>query len=497
MARPRIQKIFSDLGGNRLRSALVLASIAVGLFAIGVVGTIYVAAPQDMQKGYEATNPANIYVQTSLFDRGLVEHIQGVDGVRQAEGARIFGSRIEVSPGEWIGIDLKAQKYTSGNQINQMHLVEGVWPPGDREIVIDRYKLDDTHASLGDYLTVELPSGNTRLLKVVGVVQDQTIGAYRGAGGFFSAPVQGYINQDTVEWLEQPLPKRFNILFVTIVGDSKDRQHLESIWQNVRREIEQYDVDIISSTQRSSYEHPNLYLSTAILNVLVVIGLLVSFLSGFLITNTLQAIMNQQVTQIGILKTVGARRGQISTIYLLLSLLFGVIAFLIAAPPSALLAFRIIDFLNIQMNYTFLGPRLIPEVVIIQALIAMLMPLAAALFPVWQGTRISVQEALSGLRQDHPPDQGWLDRRLSGLRKVSLLLVVGLRNTIRRKGRLALTLVTLTLGGAVFIATFNVRVSMMDYIQQITQYFQADVNITLDRVYFTDEIAKAIVEVPG
>ncbi len=70
-----------------------------------------------------------------------------------------------------------------------------------------------------------------------------------------------------------------------------------------------------------------------------------------------------------------------------------------------------------------------------------------------------------------------MDRQLSKLRNFSLLLVVSLRNTFRRKWRLLLTLVTLTLGGAVFIATFNVRVSMMDYISQIIQYFEADVEL--------------------
>ncbi len=54
MARPRVQKVFSDLWGNRQRSLLVLASIVVGLFAIGVVGTIYVIGPQDMQASYSA-----------------------------------------------------------------------------------------------------------------------------------------------------------------------------------------------------------------------------------------------------------------------------------------------------------------------------------------------------------------------------------------------------------------------------------------------------------
>src|SRR5690606_38992499 len=112
--------------------------------------------------------------------------------------------------------------------------------------------------------------------------------------------------------------------------------------------------------QRSSTDHPNLYLVEAILAVLVVIGLLVVFLSGFLITNTLQAIMNQQLTQIGILKTVGARRTQIAGIYLLLSVLFGVLAFIVAVPPSNLVAYWIVDFLATEANYTFQGGRLSP-----------------------------------------------------------------------------------------------------------------------------------------
>jgi putative ABC transport system permease protein len=495
--RPRLQKILSDLWGNPLRSLLVLASIAVGLFALGVITTISIVGPQDMQTGYAAINPANLYLSTSLFDQGLVDRIKNLPGVYQAQGERDFSSRLEASPGNWIAIDLKATKDPGERQINQLRLIEGVWPPGDREIVIDQYKLPSTNAKLGDMVTLELPSGQTRQLKLVGVVEDQTIGAYRGAGGFFNAPVQGYITRGTVEWLQQPAPKSFNVLYVTVRDHGADRAQLEAVAQTVREAVEKNNITIISTAQRSSTEHPNLFLARAILIILIIIGLLVVFLSGFLITNTLQALMTQQVQQIGILKTVGARRMQVANIYLLLSLLFGVIAFLIAVPLSYEVGFSIVSFLTTQLNYRYFGQRLVPQVAILQGVIAVLMPQVAALVPVLQGTRISVQEALSGLRQDHPPDQSWFDRRISRLRKSSLVLLIALRNTFRHKWRLLLTLVTLSLGGAVFIATFNVRVAMMNYVQQITQYFLADVNVTLDRAYPTDEINSLILAVPG
>ncbi len=207
--------------------------------------------------------------------------------------------------------------------------------------------------------------------------------------------------------------------------------------------------------------------------------------------------MNQQVQQIGILKSVGARRTQIAGIYLMLNLLYGLLALAIALPLSFVVAYSIVGYLTQMMNTTFYGFRIVPGVVLIEVVLAIMMPQIAAFFPVRQGTKISVQEALSGIQQDHPPNQGWLDRRISRLRNVSMLLLISLRNTFRRKGRLFLTVLTLSLGGAIFIATFNVRVSLLDYVGQIIQYFLADVNVTLDRTYPITEISSLIQEVPG
>jgi putative ABC transport system permease protein len=188
---------------------------------------------------------------------------------------------------------------------------------------------------------------------------------------------------------------------------------------------------------------------------------------------------------------------QIAGIYLMLNLFYGLLALAIALPLSLWVAFWIVDYLTVLMNTSFFGFRIVPWVVLVEAVIAVIMPQLAAVVPVWQGSKISVQEALSGIQQSHPPNQGWLDLRISRLRNVSMLLVISMRNTFRRKGRLILTVITLSLGGAVFIATFNVRVSLVSYVDQIIQYFLADVNITLDRTYRIDELAPLIEEVPG
>jgi putative ABC transport system permease protein len=76
-------------------------------------------------------------------------------------------------------------------------------------------------------------------------------------------------------------------------------------------------------------------------------------------------------------------------------------------------------------------------------------------------------------------------------------LLISLRNTFRRKGRLVLTLFTLTMGGAIFVAVFNVRVTLHDYIDHIGQYFLADVTLDFSQYYRLNEVGRAAVQVPG
>ncbi len=497
MNRPRLHKIFADLWGNRARSLLVIASIAVGLLAVGVIATIKAVVSADMRDGYVAANPANIHVVMSLFNQDMVDHLQKVEGVDQIAGVRLFGGRLEASPGEWIAIDLQARQDGAERQIDQLRLVQGKWPPDDREIVIEKYKAGDTNAKVGDYVTVELPGGKSRQLKLVGVVSDQTVGAFSGGPGFFLAPVQGYINQDTVEWLGLTQPRYYNVLHVTVQGDAGDEENIRQVSGRLRAEIERVGSSVTSIAERSRYKHPNSQFVDALSAVLLLLGLFVVFLSGFLITNTLQAILNQQVQQIGILKTIGSQRYQIVVLYMGLIFVFGALAALISIPLSQRTAFERIAPLTGTVNMVFRGPRFVAWPVVLQIVIALAVPQLAALMPILQGSRISVQEALSGIRQSQAPARGWLDQKITRLRRLSRPMLISIRNTFRRKGRLALTLITLSMGGAIFIATFNVQVSMNGYVDQISRYFLADVNLTLAQPRRIDEIRQVLMQVPG
>ncbi|MBE0699518.1 MAG: FtsX-like permease family protein, partial [Anaerolineaceae bacterium] len=371
--------MLSDLWGNRVRTLLVVASIAVGLFAVGMIATMHNIMSEDIRAGYAAVNPANVVIQAATFNDDIVDIAQKADGVKDAEGLRTFDLMVRTGSEEWSRIGFNAIKDFEKQKINQVKLVSGKWPPADHEIVIERNKLNEVAlVTIGkdSFVALKLPSGKIREIKLVGVVHDQTLGV-GGAGGFFLAPIQGYINADTLAWLEQP--EDYSRLLITVTEKSEDEDHLREIANQVSRVIEDAGGLVYNAQVRGSHDHPNAAYVDAISGVLFVLGALVVFLSGFLITNTLQALLNQQSQQIAIMKTIGARSNQVTGIYIALIFVFGILALSISLPLSRQAAFRLVEFLSERINAEVLRYRIAPLAIYLQVLIALAVPQIAGI----------------------------------------------------------------------------------------------------------------------
>jgi putative ABC transport system permease protein len=510
LQRPRFHKLFSDLWSNRTRSLLVVASITVGLVALGIIAIMYAVTSADMRLGFLEAQPANVQIQGGPFNQDVIRHVGRLPGVAQVEATQVFTLRLQTSPGEWAPVQVRIFPADGSTRLNRVVPLAGAWPPADRQIVLEQYKFDEANTPLGGDLLVELPGGKTRTLTLAGMVNDQTVGAYDTGPGFFLAPIQGYVTADTAEWLGAYSPGWYNTLYFTIQGDQTDLQQINLVAEQVRADLEGNGLQIASLISRRSDDHPNRVFVDALIGVLVLLGFLTLFLSGFLITNTLQALMKQQVQQIGIMKSLGARRNQIVALYLSLIFIYGLVAALISLPLAGQVAFQRVGDLASEINFIFRGPRLIPWALTLQAALAFLAPILAGLLPIIQGSRISVQQALSGetqtqlnpgkpgrLRRNPGPPGGWWARQIRQASRFPRPLLISLRNTFRHKARMVLTLITLSLGGAIFIASFNVQVSLDQYVERVGRYFLADVNLTLGRDYRLERVKQALAEIPG
>ncbi len=227
-------------------------------------------------------------------------------------------------------------------------------------------------------------------------------------------------------------------------------------------------------------------------------GMLSLLVSGFLVFNTLQALLTQQVRQIGIMKAIGGRVSQIMGVYYAMVLLYGLVALVIAVPLGALAGHAMTAYMAGFINFDIASAEIPPQVLALEIAVGLVVPALAAIYPILSGVRTSAAKAMSDYGLSSVEfGQGRLDRLLERVRGLSRPMLLSLRNTFRRKGRLALTLTTLVLGGAIFIAVFSVRASLLTTLDSWFDLIDYDVYVTFNRGYRIDQLEREALEVPG
>jgi putative ABC transport system permease protein len=491
MLGPRWQKVWRDIWQNRTRTVLVILSIAVGIFAVGLVVSAQVVLARDLTASYRTITPASATLLTDPFEDDLVQVIRHLPAVRAAEGRRRLIARLQVGPNEWRPLLLLALPDYETIGINQLHPQGGSWPPPERQLLLERSSLSLLPARVDQLLVVELPDGTQRDLQLAGLVHDLS-----QFPSFFTDAALGYVSFDTLEWLGEP--RSYNELAVVATGSGHSKAQIEALAVEVREKLEKSGRTVYQTTVPEPEVYPLDDMIQGLLVILGTLGVLALFLSVFLVFNTVTALLTQQIRQIGVMKTFGAGAGQIAGMYLGMVLIFGLLALLVAVPLGAFGARGLTHYLAGMLNFDLLTSGLPLPVLMIELGLGFAIPILAALWPVLTGTRISVQAALNTYGLGGGGFGGSrLDRLVGRIQGLSRPVLLSLRNTVRRKSRLALTLATLTLGGAIFIAVLSVRNSVALTIDETMSTWNYDVEVRLNTAYRMGRVEHEAQHLPG
>ncbi|MGC9393876.1 MAG: ABC transporter permease [Anaerolineae bacterium] len=522
MLATRWYKVFNDLTGNKTRTLLIVLSIAVGLFAIGTIVSARTLLSTEMARSYAAINPSDGIVRTmELFDEDFVRTVRAMPEVADVGARRVLEARAQVmSTDEMESTSSDSAQSTemtlrvfairdyNAMRVDIVNPQSGAWPPPECEILIERSALDVLGARIGDTLRIELPGGRVRHLLIAGLAHDMV-----QVPAQFDGTPYGYIAFETLTWLGEPYG--FNELHVrgsppisppmggTKAGETEEE--IRAAVNAVKDKAEDNGFTIPLSMTAEPGALPLDDILQAVLLLMGALGVLALFLSVFLILNTVSALLAQQKRQIGVIKAIGARTGQIMGMYLTLTLLYGLCALLIAVPLSRVGARALSTFIAGMFNFDLLEIRFPPTTAIIQIAVGLIVPLLASLPPFLVNLRVTAAEAL---RVGYQPSKrrfgaSWIDRLLSGANlwfaryTLRRPLLLSLRNTFRSKGRLALTLITLTLGGAIFMGVFSVQASLDQTLDDLLRWWGFDVMIIPARTYRADKMTQAAMDVPG
>ncbi len=464
----RWQKVFRDLWDNKARTLLVALAIAVGVFAFGVVATARGVILAELEREYIASSPATAIMTVSAFDDGLVDFVSGLRQVEAAEGRYETVVNIEVSPGSWSSFHLFAVSDFDDIEVAKFTSESGQWPPRRREVLAERSNYNIPDFPTGETLHIELADGRTQDLKVVGVVHDIVQFPAENYGEGY-----GYISFDTLDWLIGS--RDYNKLYIAL-NDTSNRGEVEHTIADIQERIENEGYTVFVTDIPKNHWGMNI-ISTLVV-VLGVVGAFSLVLSGFLVINTTSAILQQQTKQIGMMKTIGARSKQLLIVYLASMLVYGLMAVCISVPLGVFGAQAFSRFVAGRINFDIVYFTLSPAILILQVFVGLIVPPLAAVIPILRGTWITAREAIYDQRSsDALQKEGGIDRLIEKLRGLPRPLMLSLRNTFRRKGRLRLTLGTLIIASSVFIAIFSVRVGLFTMVYNIFHLMEYDVAV--------------------
>jgi putative ABC transport system permease protein len=498
MLKPRWRKVLRDLWLNKSRTLIVVLSIAVGVFAVGTIASSQIILSRDLTATYLATNPANATLYTfDPFGDDVVEAVREMDEVKEAEGRRTVLVRIKTGPDEWRITWLVAIPDFEEVKIDRFEPEAGAWPPPDKEILIERAALGLLKAEMGDTVLVKTPSGKEREMRIAGLAHDLNAQLF-----VFDGEGYGFITTATLEWLEQT--PDYNELRFVVAENADDRAHIQKVADEVRDKVEEGGRTVLFTLIPQPGKAPLDFLIQAISIIMGVLAVLSLLLSGFLVINTISALLAQQTRQIGMMKAIGARTRQLIVMYLVSVTVFGLLALLIAVPIGVGGTYLFTRFIASFLNFDITTMQLPPEVLLAEIAVGLVVPLLAGLYPVVAGTRITVREAISayGLGKGRF-GSSVVDRLLLKIQQSAILrgrlsrpLLLSLRNTFRRKTRLALTLLTLILGGAIFITIFSVRDTLLGTLNDWLDYFQYDVAVHFERDYRIERLIRETLSIP-
>ena len=266
--RPSIKKILRDFVENRSRSLLVITSITIGVFAVGMIGSGYLLLTQGTAASFANNYPAHITITTDPFDDSFVDMISRQEGIRHAEGRRTIPLEAR-NPGEedWKNLYVSVNQEIENPMIKLLTPLRGSAIPEDRSLVLLEDGNEEIGSQVGNDLEVKLKDGTIQVFTVSGIVKDYTAGR-----DIIFESKRAYVAAETFPPLHETYA--FDTLILRVSGDPYSLSHIQSIAAVINNKIENSGRTVYTSEIKTDADQPFSNYVQAIGLILLFIGLL-------------------------------------------------------------------------------------------------------------------------------------------------------------------------------------------------------------------------------
>ncbi len=484
------RKVWRDLWRNKGRTLMVIMSISVGVMAVGMVVSSNTLVIGQMARSHVESNPAHglIWLR-GIVDEGMIRGLERLPSVEEVEGYSNASVHWKTTPeGEWQDGHITTHADFTAQRFDRLTLKEGAWPES-KQIGVEAAHIDSYGVPGIDGTVYFEINEHPHAYTVNGIMRNPWEWPKP-----FGEEAAFYVTQKDFTRIAGFYG--FDMLRITVPEYSE--QNVQQAADDINEKLKPQGVSVAYSEVLHPEQHYLQDMINGVGMVLTVMAIASLSLSAMLVINTINALIAQQIPQIGIMKAVGSTRRQITTMYLSAIAVYGLLSLVIAVPLGAYAGNAMARWMLYLLNVPVPPLEILPHVFLLQMVVGLLTPLLAGLFPVVQGVSIPAANAISqsGLGRGQY-GRHLIDRLISGIRGIPVMVALSLRNTFRRPGRVILTLLTLTVSGAFFIMVYSTQYSFERTIDNIFAGFGYEVQIGFEQLQRIEEVIPMIKSRPN
>jgi len=460
------RKVCRDLAERRIRTALTILGVAVGVAGLVAIVSTSRNITRAQQAIYGNTSQADITYWVWEAPANLIPFLQADDRIAAAELRLTHVTRWRAQDG-WMDIELVGVNDFERVRLNRFNLLKGSYPAAG-QILLESADALASGLDTGAEVAVRDPSARERYL---------TISGLSASPSYLSSAITkvtvGYV---PASMLRRMLNLAGNNQLLIKLHDSRDAQ---DVAERVSRLLRRQGIQAAAPEIRQ----PDNFTGKRELDALIMVMYLFSglglVLSALLIANTLSASVAEQMSEIGIMKAIGATRGQVLVVYLIEALAYGLSGVALGLAGGVALGWRLLAWIG-SLTHADVRFYLAPEALMLGSAVGLGVALGAGASAAWRGAGVRVKEALEsyGIASDYAAS--WLDRILERKRTPPLAAMAA-RNLKRRWRRSALPILVIALATAAFLSASSTRDSVNAAIGDIYRTYDADVWVSLNQ----------------
>lgn len=480
MLSPRWRKLLGDVRMAPGKAVLALLAIGLGVFALMTTLGSYTVLKREVGRSYQVTNPPSATLTVDAIDAGLLAAVRELPGIAHAQAAGKARASVRGADGKWLPLTIFVSADLGRARIGAVQAEHGAWPAPDGALLLERDAVGLTGVRLGEALAIRTRDGSQHQLSLAGTVHDASLPpASQGT------TVYAYATPATVAALG--LDAKLRLLQVTVREGRDDiaaidRQAAQlAAWLRSRgHTVERIQVP-------PPGRHPHAVIFDAVLEVQLALSILTLVLAAAISAHVVHGMVARQAQQIGVMKALGATTGQVAGLYLLLVGALAAVA-TTAGMVGGVLAARAIAgrLLSGALNFSMYSAA-IPAAAYGATLAAgIILPLLAAALPVLQYCLPPPLRSISsnGCASNwYAPASRWLPPAL--------------RNALRRRGQLVLSLFLLGCAGAFYLTSVNLRLAADRHLLQAAAERLHDIEFHLDAPAPAATVLQRLATVPG